>query len=575
MALTASLSTTAQSATTAENPLIAPSALPYEFPPFDQIKDTHYAPAFERAMADHLTEVATIANNPDAATFENTIVALERSGQTLVRVNGIFSGLAAAHTNPAIQAIESDIAPKLAAHNDAILLNGKLFARIQTLHAARGGLDLDAESKRVVERYYRDFVRAGAKLSEVEKTKLKALNAEVAMLETNFTQNVQKEKNAASVIVECRGELSGLPENEIAAAAEAAKEDGKEGKFVLRLMNTTGQPTLTSLTNRPLRQRIMQASLARGSTVGEYDNRALVARLAQLRAEHAALLGHANHAAYQLEEQTAENIATVNKLLAELAIPAVTNARREAEELQAVIDRENGDFAAAAHDWAFYTEKVRQSRYDFDESQAKPYFELNHVLVDGVFYAATRLYGITFKERTDLPVYQSDVRVFEVFEADGSPLAVFLFDPFARPSKRGGAWMNEYVSQSGLLHPHPVVANYLNIPKPPGNDPALLTFDEVTTTFHEFGHALHGMFSNVHYPRFSGTNVPRDFVEYPSQVNEMWAKWPEILGNYARHYKTGEAIPAELLAKVVEANRFNQGFKTTEYWACLEKVDTI
>ena len=565
------LATTVRAAETAprsiDNPLLTPSTLPLQYPHFDRLQDVHYAPAFERGMADQLQEVELVAENSEKPTFPNTIVALERSGQLLTRVNNVFFNLASAHTNPVIQSIESDIAPKLAAHTDAILLNGKLFARVKSLYDQRESLDLDPESKQVLERYHRDFVRAGARLSDPEKTKLKALNAEAAMLETQFSQNVQKEKNAGSILVENREELSGLSANDIAAAALAAKEDGHEGKYVLRLMNTTGQPALSSLTNRPLRERIMQASLARGSHGGEFDNRALVARLTRLRAERATLLGHANHAAYQLEEQTARHISTVNQLLAELALPAVANARREAADLQAVIDSEKGGFQLAAHDWAFYSEKVRQARFAFDESQVKPYFEFNHVLVDGVFFAATRLYGITFKERHDLPVYQPDVRVFDVFDADGSPLALFLLDPFARPSKRGGAWMSDYVSQSGLHNAKPVVANHLNIPKPAAGEPVLLTFDEVTTTFHEFGHALHGMFSKVHYPRFSGTNVPRDFVEYPSQVNEMWAVWPEVLKNYARHHQTGEPLPTELLNKVLAAEKFNQGFTTTEYLA--------
>ncbi|HYP15653.1 MAG TPA: M3 family metallopeptidase, partial [Opitutus sp.] len=362
-------------------------------------------------------------------------------------------------------------------------------------------------------------------------------------------------------------ELAGLSENEIAAAADAAKQAGHDGQYLLPLLNTTGQPSLTSLTDRAVRQRIMEASLTRGSKGGEFDNRGLITRLAQLRAQRAALLGFPNYAAYQLSEQTAGDVGTVNKLLRDLAAPAVANARREAADMQAIVDRENGGFSIAAHDWAFYAEKVRTARYAFDESQLKPYFELNHVLVDGVFFAATRLFGITFKERTDLPVYQEDVRVFEVFDHDGSPLALFLFDPYARPSKRGGAWMNEYVSQSGLFGRKPVVANHLNIPKPPASEPTLLTFDEVTTAFHEFGHALHGLFSNVHYPRFSGTNVPRDFVEFPSQVNEMWATWPEVLQNYAKHYKTGAPMPRELLDKVLAAEKFNQGHATTEYLA--------
>ncbi len=551
----------------ADNPLLSPSPLPFQYPPFDKIKTEHYAPAYETAMAQQLQEAATIANNPAKPTFENTVVALEQSGRTLVRVGNIFSNLSSAHTNPAMQEVESAMAPKLAAHNDAIYLDGKLFARVSALHDQRDHLDLDPESKRVLDRYYKDFVRAGARLSESDKTKLKSLNADVALLETTFNQNVLKEKNAASIFVTRRGELDGLSDAEISSFADAAKDDGHPGQFEIRLLNTTGQPPLSSLKNRALRERIMAASLARGSHGGPFDNRGVVARLVQLRAERAALLGYPSHAAYQLEEQTAGDVARVNKLLADLAAPAVANARREAAERQALVDAEHGGFQLTAADWDFYSEKVRAARYAFDESKLKPYFELNHVLLDGVFYAAHRLYGLTFKERHDLPVYQPDVRVFDVFDANGQPLAIFIGDYFARPSKRGGAWMNEYVSQAGLLGTHPVVANHLNIPKPPAGQPALLTFDEVTTAFHEFGHALHGMFSNVHYPRFSGTNVPRDFVEYPSQVNEMWAVWPEVLKNYAKHYQTGEPMPAELVEKVLDIRKFNQGYMTTEYLA--------
>lgn len=549
------------------NPLLEESSLPYHLPPFDKIKNEHFAPAYEQGMAEQLKEVDAVATNHEKPTFANTVVALERSGRLLARVDKTFSSLSAANTNPTIQEVEAAMAPKLAAHRDAIFLNAPLFARIQSLYDQRDHLDLDPESKHVLERYYRDFVRAGAKLGEADKTKLKTINAQLAGLETTFTQNVLKEKNAHSIVVDHREELQGLPENEIAAAIAAAKEANQPDKFVLPLLNTTGQPALASLTNRPLRERIMRESLARGSQGGPYDNREVITRMARLRAERAALLGFPNHAAYQLTEQTAGDVATVNKLLHDLAKPAVSNAQREAAEMQTYIDRENGGFQLASWDWAFYAEKVRRARYAFDESELKPYFELNHVLVDGVFYAATRLYGITFKERHDLPVYHPDVRIFEVFNADGSPLALFLFDPFARSAKRGGAWMNEYVSQSTLLGDKPVVANHLNIPKPSAGEAALLTFDEVTTAFHEFGHALHGMFSSVHYPRFSGTEVPRDFVEFPSQVNEMWATWPEVLRNYAKHYKTGQPMPAALLEKVLAAEKFNQGYATTEYLA--------
>ena len=550
-----------------ENPLLKESSLDFHYPPFDKIKDEHYPPAYEQGMAEQLKEVEPIANNPAAPTFENTIVALERTGDLLGRVDRIFSNLAGANTNPALQKTETEMAPKLAAHQDAIHLNGPLFKRIQTLYETRDQLGLDPESNWLIERYYKDFVRAGAKLSDADKTKLKTMNAEIAALETKFAQNVLKEKNASSIVVEKRAELEGLSPNELTAASAAAKQEKKEGKFILPLQNTTQQPALTNLKKRALRERIMKTSLARNGHGGEWDNRPVVLRLAKLRAERATLLGYANHAAYQLEDQTAHDVPTVNKLLAELAPAAVANARKEAAEMQQLIDQEKGGFQLASWDWAFYSDKVRQARYAFDEAEIKPYFEINHVLQDGVFFAAKKLYGITFKERHDLPVYQPDVRVFDVSDADGKPLAIFIGDYYARPSKRGGAWMNEYVNQSELLGMKPVVANHLNIPKPEAGQPTLLTYDEVTTMFHEFGHALHGMFSHVKYPRFSGTSVPRDFVEYPSQVNEMWAAWPEVLKNYAKHYQTGQPMPPELLDKVLAAEKFNQGFKTTEYLA--------
>ena len=549
------------------NPLLVESTLPFNLPPFDQIKDEHFLPAFEQSMAEELNEVDAIATNPAPPTFENTLVALERSGRTLARVNRIFSNLVGANTNPTLDQIDKAMAPKLAAQRDAIHLNPALFARIQALYAQREQLGLDPESQRLLWRIYTDFVRAGAKLSGTDQTRLKALNAELATLQTTFAQNVLKEVNASAVLVATRAELAGLSEGQIAASATLAKTSGHEGQFMLRLQNTTGQATLVSLENRAVRERVMQASLARGNRGGDYDNRALVARLARLRAERAALLGYANHATYELEDQTAGTVGAVNSMLAKLAPPAVANARREVTAMQAIVDREHGGFTIAAWDWARYAEKVRQERYAFDESQVRPYFELNHVLLDGVFYAAGRLYGLTFKERHDLPIYHPDVRVFDVLDADGQPLALFLVDYYARPAKRGGAWSSAYVPQSRLLGTRPVIANHLNIPKPAAGEPTLLTFDEVVTAFHEFGHALHGMFSNVTYPRFSGTNVPRDFVEYPSQMNEMWAQWPEVLQNYARHYQTGAVLPAALLAKVENARKFNQGFVTTEYLA--------
>jgi peptidyl-dipeptidase Dcp len=547
------------------NPLLTESPLPFHYPQFDLIKNEHYAPAFEQGMADHLKEIAAIANNPEKPTFENTIVAMERSGELLNRVSRIFYNLAGCNTNPEMQKVQRAMAPKLAAHGDAISLNPALFARVKALYDARDTLGLDPESKRLLWRYYKDFVRAGALLSDPDKEKLKALNAELASLSTAFTQNTLKEVKAAAVLFDTKAELAGLSDAQVASAAAAAKEAGHEGKYLVTLMNTTGQPPLTDMTDHAAREKVMAASLARGSRGGEFDNRAIVAALAKKRAERAQLLGYPNHAAYQLEEQTVGDVTTLNKLLAQLAPPAVANARREAADMQAIVDAEKGGFALGAADWQLYAEKVRKARYDFDESQLRPYFELDHVLLDGVFYAAHRLYGISFKERHDLPVYEPTVRTFDVFDADGSQLAIFIADYYARPNKNGGAWMNAYVSQSGLLGTHPVIANHLNIPRPPAGQPTLLTHDEVRTAFHEFGHALHGMFSHVKYPRFAGTAVPRDFVEYPSQVNEMWAFWPEILQNYAKHHQTGAPIPAELVAKIEAAKKFNQGFATTEY----------
>ncbi len=518
-------------------------------------------------MEDQRAEIDAIANQDEAATFENTIVALEKTGALLNRAGAVFGNLAGAHTNPTIQKVQAEMAPKFAAHQDAILLDGKLFARIKTLYDGRDKLGLDAESLRLLERYHTDFVRAGANLSDADKETLKAMNAELATLATTFSQNVLKEVNASGVLVDDVKRLDGLSADAITAAAEAAKAAGKEGQYLIALMNTSGQPPLASLTDRELRKQIMAASLTRGSRGGEFDNRAIVARVAKLRAERAALLGYANHATYILEDETAGTVGAVNKLMGDMAPAAVANARKEAADMQAIIDAEGGKFQLEAADWAFYAEKVRQQKYDFDESQLRPYFEIDNVLEKGVFYAANQLYGLSFKERKDIPVYHPDVRVWEVFEADGKPLGLFYGDFYARSSKRGGAWMNAYVPQNGITGTQPVVANHQNIPKPAAGQPTLMTFDEVTTMFHEFGHALHGLFSNVKYPQFAGTSVPRDFVEYPSQVNEMWATWPSILANYAKHYQTGEPIPQALLDKVVATEQFGQGHATTEYLA--------
>ena len=553
-----------------DNPFFSESTLPLKYPAFDKIKDSDFGPAFDRGMVDQLKEVEAIANNAEPATFDNTIVALEKSGQVLGRAATVFFNLTGADTNDTREKLQGDYAAKLSAHGDAISLNPKLFARIKSLHDQRQSLGLNAEGVRLIERYYTDFVRAGANLTEAQKVRIKEINSELATLGTKFNQNVLAEVNAAAVVVDTKAELAGLSDGQIAAAAEAAKTRKLEGKYVIALLNTTGQPTLTQLENRALRERVYKASIGRGSHGGEFDNTAIVSQVLKLRAERAKIMGYPNHAAYVLEDETARNPQAVNAMMAKLAPPAVTNAKREAVDMQAVIDAEQKTkgqptFKLEPWDWAFYAEKVRQARYNFDESQLKPYFEMKNVLENGVFFAAGQLYGLKFKQRTDLPVYHADVTVYDVYDADGKQLAIFIADMYARPSKRGGAWMSEYVSQSGLTGNLPVVANHLNIPKPPAGEPTLMTWDDVNTTFHEYGHVLHGMFSNVKYPYFSGTNVPRDFVEYPSQVNEMWATWPEVLANYAKHHQTGEPMPKALLDKVLAADRFNQGFATTEY----------
>ena len=551
----------------ADNPFLTESPLPYRLPPFDRIDESHYRPAFEQGMAEQIAEVEAIAALTEAPTFENTIVALERSGRLLNRVATTFFALSSAHTSDALDEIRSEVAPQLAAHNDRILLNDALFARVATLHAERSALGLDAESVRLIEKYHEDFVRAGAELDESGKERMRAINADLASLETRFMRNVLDEVNASAVAVDSRDALAGLPDDQVAAAAEAAAARGLDGQYVIPLLNTSGQPALAALDDRALRERITRASLARGIQGGEYDNREVITTMARLRAERAAMLGYPNHAAYILEAQTAQTVDAVNERLASLAPPAVANARREAADLEAMAAAEGDDIELAAWDWSYYTEKVRADRYAFDASELRPYFEIDSVLEKGVFFAATRLYGLTFEERPELPTYHPDVRVWEVFDDDGSPLGLFLGDFYARPSKRGGAWMNAYVSQSHLLGTAPVVGNHLNVPKPPEGEPTLLTFDEVETMFHEFGHALHGFFSDVRYPYFAGTSVPRDFVEYPSQVNEMWAVWPEVLENYAVHYETGEPMPRDLLDRVLATQIFNQGFATTEYLA--------
>ncbi len=550
-----------------DNPLLQPSPLPFSFPQFDLIQSEHFAPAFEAAIEAKRRDVQAIVDQSAEPTFDNTIAALERAGTQLAHIDRIFSNLSGAHTNEVLDAVDARFAPQLAALDDEIYLNPVLFARVATIHDQLDALDLDPESRRFAEYTYTQFVRAGAKLDPAAKARMTEINAELATLKTQFRQNVLKEVNASSLLLDTRAELDGLSDAAITAAAEAAAKAGHEGKFLLTLQNTSGQPPLASLTDRDVRARLLAASLARGTRGNDYDTRMLVARTARLRAERARLLGYDSYAAYALEERTAKTVDAVNAMLGRLAPAAAANVRQEIAALQEAIVADGHDFTLAAHDWEFYAAKVRAARFDYDEEELRPYLELERVLVDGVFFAAHQLYGLSFKERPDLPVYHPDVRVWEIFDTDGTTLAFFLGDFYARPSKRGGAWMNSYSIQSHLLGGRPVIGNHLNIEKPADGEPTLLTWDETNTLFHEFGHALHGMFSDVTYPSFAGTSVPRDFVEYPSQVNEMWRDWPSILAHYAVHYRTGEPIPGDLLEKIKAAAKFNQGYATAEYLA--------
>jgi len=553
----------------ADNPFDAPSTQPFHLPPFDRIHDSDYRPAFQAGMAEQLRQVAAIAHNSEPPTFANTIVALERSGRLLERVETTFSNLNSCNSDPEMQQIDTEMAPLLAAQRDAIHLNPALWARVDELYNRRASLQLDAESLQLLTRYHTMFVRAGARLTPDQQARLKDLNKQISTLTTRFKHNVLKATAEGAVVVDDVAQLDGLSAQQIGAAAEAAATRGMQGMWLITLQNTTDQPVLAQLSNRELRERIYRESISRGLG-GPTDNTAVIAELVRLRAERATLLGYPDHAAYQLADESAGTPEAVRDMIAQVAPAALARAHAEAADIQKLIDAQaaaagSASFALQPWDWFFYSEKVRKERYDFDQAAVAPYFELDHVLKDGVFYAAHKLYGLNFRERHDLPVYQKDVRVFEVSDADGKPLALFLADYFARDNKQGGAWMSSYVRQSRLLERKPVVANHLNIPKPPHGQPVLLTFDEVTTMFHEFGHALHGMLSDVHYPLLSGTAVPRDFVEYPSQYNEMWAREPSVVAHYARHYQTGAPMPPELLAKVLAAQRFNQGYATTEY----------
>jgi len=552
-----------------ENPFYAASTLPYHAPAFDRIKDTDYQPALEAGMAEQLKEVEAIANSPAAPTFENTLVALERSGQLYGRVAEVFDGVTGANTNPTLDKVDEIESPKRAAHDDAIFLNEKLFARVAAIYKQMDALGLDAESKRLVDVYYKHFVHQGANLSAEDKAKLKKLNEEESTLQNAFRTKLLAATKEAAFTTKDKNALKGLSDAQIEAAVEAAKGRKVEG-YVLPLQNTTQQPILVSLEDRATRQAVFEDSWNRAERGGANDTRDTIARLAQVRAEKAKLLGFANYAAWNLEDQMAKTPEAAVKFMDALVPASTANAMAEGKEIQAVIDAQKGEFQLQPWDWEFYSEQVRKAKYDLDEAQVKPYFEVWNVLQNGVFYAANQLYGITFKERKDIPVYQADVRVFEVFDANGKPLALWYCDYFKRDNKSGGAWMSNFADQSKLLGTLPVIYNVANFQKPAAGEPALISFTDVTTMFHEFGHALHGMFSNAEYPYLSGTSVPRDFVEFPSQFNEHWASYPAVFDHFAKHYKTGEAMPAELAAKIRKAEKFNQGYLLTELLAAAE-----
>jgi peptidyl-dipeptidase Dcp len=552
-----------------ENPFYAPSRLPFQAPPFDKLKDTDYQPAIEAGMAEQIRDMDAIAHNPAAATFENTVVAMEKTGLLLNRALDAFQAVSEANTNPTLQTAKTALAPKLAAHEDAIHLNEDLFRRVETVFKQRETLQLDPESRRLVEVVYDQFTRAGANLPDTDKARLKKLNEETSALSDAFTTKLLDATKDAAFSTMDRAALAGLSDPQIAAAAHAARDREVSG-YIIALQNTTQQPVLASLTDRATRAAIFQNSWRRAQRGNLNDTRDTLARLAQLRAQRAALLGYPNHAAWQLEDQMAKTPQAAMQFMNALVPLATAKAAGEAADIQAVIDAQKGGFKLQAWDWDFYAEQVRKAKFDLNQAEVKPYFELNNVLENGVFYAAHLLYGISFKERKDIPVYQADVRVFEVTDADGKPLALFYCDYFTRDNKNGGAWMSEFANQSKLLKARPVIYNVANLPKPAPGQPALISFTDVITMFHEFGHALHGMFSNVRYPSLSGTSTARDFVEFPSQFNEHWAIYPSVFSHYAKHHRSGKAMPAELADKIKRATNFNRGYALTELLAAAE-----
>ena len=538
------------------NPLLSPSTLPYGLPPFADIDDAHYAEAVEAGLAEHLAEIQAIVDTPAAPTFENTALAMERSGRLLDRAAASFFTLVSADASDTIRDLETRLSPLFAAHQDAVYLNRGLYERFAALDATV----LDAESARLVEEYLKEFRASGIQLDDAGQERLRDVNAELSRLGTEFGQRVKEGMKSAALLLDDAADLAGLPADDVASAAEAARTAGHEGKFLLTLIQPSNQPAMAALANREIRRRLYEASIGRGSDGGSFDVLDLVKDMVRLRAEKGSLLGFANFAELSVDRQTAPDFQAVQAMMSRLAPAAVRNADAEAEALAGAAGH-----PLEAWDWAYYSAKVKRERYAVDEQALRPYFELDRVLNDGVFFAANALYGVTFHERADLAGYHPDVRVWEVKNSDGTDLGLFLGDYYTRETKRGGAWMNSLVEQSGLLNTRPVVINNLNISKPPAGEPTLLTLDELRTTFHEFGHALHGLFSAVTYPRFSGTNVPRDFVEYPSQVNEMWIMWPEVLANYARHHATGEPLPQETVDKLNAAQLWGEGFGTTEY----------
>ena len=544
------------------NPFAQRSILEYELPPFAQIKEEHYLPAFYEGCAEHLVEVQAILDTPGAATFENTIVALEKSGQYLGRMMRVFYNKSSSDTNDALNTIEEEVAPKLAAHQDAISLNPVLFKRIKDLYDARESLGLNSEDAWLLERYYKDLIHKGAHLTEAQRERLKELNEELSSLQTQFSKNVLADTNDLAVLVDTAEELDGLSENQIAAAKAAAKDRGHDDKWLIGMVNFTGNPVLDALTNRELRKKIMEDSKLKANRPNENDNKPVLLKMVKLRAERAKLFGKETHAEHVIAVQTAEHPDNVHAMLRKIAPAAVRNAKAEAEDL-----KKSAGTDIESWDWGFYTEKVRLEKYNIDTTKMRPYFELERVLHDGVFFAANKLFGITFKERPDLVTYHPEARAFEVNNEDGTKVGLFIGDFYTRDSKRGGAWMNSLVNQNFLFDQLPVVVNNLNIPKPPTGKPTLLTFAETTTLFHEFGHAIHGFLSQVKYPRVSGTSVQRDFVEFPSQVNEMWILWPEVVENYARHHETGEKLPQEWIDSLDAASTFNEGHATTSYLA--------